>query len=165
MEENENAAKECIDENVHYVEVDAKAVFQSFDVLYDRAAILFITRKLTYVNWIKLWLNTIVSPNCVENIYAGPRGFYDVVFRSPEHRSALLAKVPMFFDKRLVQVMHWFLIVDYHALLKQECLVWVTVDCKHVFLWPLLLEVFSQMGKVLGSTHANATNKCRFCVL
>ena len=72
---NENAAEECIDENVHYVEVDAKAVFQSFDVLYDRAAILFITRKLTYVNWIKLWLNTIVSPNCVENIYAGTRGF------------------------------------------------------------------------------------------
>ena len=43
-----------------------------------------------------------MSPNCVENIYVGPRGFYDVVFQSPEHRSALLAKAPMFFDKRLV---------------------------------------------------------------
>ena len=165
VEENENAAKECNDEDVHDVDVDAKVVLQSFDVFYDRAVILFFTGKLPYINWIKQWLNTIVSPNCVENIYAGPRGFYDVVFRSPEHRSALLAKVPVFFDKRLVHVMQWSPVVDYHALLKQECPVWVTVDCKHAFLWPLLPELMSQMGKVLVSPHANATNKCRFCVL
>ena len=97
MEDNENEAKECIDEDVHDVDVDAKAVLQSFDVFYDRAVILFFTGKLPYINWIKQWLNTIVSPNCVENIYAGPQGFYDVVFRSPEHRSALLAKVSVFF--------------------------------------------------------------------
>ena len=54
-------------------------------------------------------------------IYAGPRGFYDVVFRSPEHRSALLANVPVFFDMRLVHVMQWSPVVDYNALLKQEC--------------------------------------------
>ena len=138
MEDNENEAKECTDEDVHDVDVDAKAVLQSFDVFYDRAVILFFTGKLPYFSWIKQWLNTIVSPNCVENIYAGPRGFYDVVFRSPEHRSALLAKVPVFFDKRLVHVMQWSPVVDYHALLKQECPVWVTVDCKHAFLWPLL---------------------------
>ena len=165
MEDNENEAKECIDDDVHDVDVDAKAVLQSFDVFYDRAVILFFTGKLPYISWIKQWLNTIVSPNCVENIYAGPRGFYDVVFRSPEHRSALLAKVPVFFDKRLVHVMQWSPVVDYHALLKQECPVWVTVDCKHAFLWPLLPELMSQMGKVLVSPHANATNKCRFCVL
>ena len=67
------------------------------------------------------------------NLYVGLRGFYDVVFRSPEHRSALLAKVPVFFDKRLVHVMQWSPVVDYHALLKQECPVWVIVDCKHAF--------------------------------
>ena len=39
------------------------------------------------------------------------------------------------------------------------------MDCKHAFLWPLLLELMSEMGKVLVSPHANATNKCRFCVL
>ena len=37
VEENENAAKECND-----VDVDAKAVLQSFDVFYDRAVILFL---------------------------------------------------------------------------------------------------------------------------
>ena len=116
MEDNENEAKECINEEVHDVDVDAKAVLQSFDVFYDRAVILFFTGKLPYINWIKQWLNTIVSPNCVENIYAGPRGFYDVVFRSPEQRSALLAKVPVFFDKRLVHVMQWSPVVDYHTL-------------------------------------------------
>ena len=40
VEENENAVKECIDEDVHDVEVDAKAVLQSFDVFYYRAVIL-----------------------------------------------------------------------------------------------------------------------------
>ena len=45
MEENENAAKECIEEDVHDVEVDAKAVVQSFDVFYDRAVILFFYRE------------------------------------------------------------------------------------------------------------------------
>ena len=57
------------------MEVDAKAVLQSFDVFYDRAVILFFTGKLPYINWIKQWLNTIVSPNCAKNICAGPQGF------------------------------------------------------------------------------------------
>ena len=59
MEDHENETKECIDEDVHDVTVNAKAVLHSFDV--------------------------------------GPRGFYDVVFHSPEHRSALLPKVLVFF--------------------------------------------------------------------
>ena len=80
MEDNENDAEECIDEDVHDVDVDAKAVLQSFDVFYDRVVILFFIGKLPYINWIKQWWNTIMSPNYVENIYAGPRGFYDVVF-------------------------------------------------------------------------------------
>ena len=108
----------CIDEDVHDVDVDAKAVLQSFDVFYDRAVILFFTGKLPYHNWIKQWLNTIVSSNCIENIYAGPRGFYDVVFRSSEHRSALLAKVLVFFDKRLVHVMQWSPVVDYFMIVR-----------------------------------------------
>ena len=84
VEENENEEKECIVEDVHDVEVDAKIVLQSFDVFYDDAVILFFTGKLPYINWIKQWLNTIVSPICVEKIYAGPQGFYHVVFRSPD---------------------------------------------------------------------------------
>ena len=36
MEDNENEAKECIDEDVHDVDVDAQAVLQSFDVFDDR---------------------------------------------------------------------------------------------------------------------------------
>ena len=71
----------------------------------------------------------------------------------------------MFFDKQLVHVMQWSPVVDYRALLKQECPVFVTLDCKHALLWPLLPELMSQMGKVLVSPNANATNKCRFCVL
>ena len=43
MEDNENEAKACIDEDVHDVDVDAKAMLQSFDVSYDHAVILFFT--------------------------------------------------------------------------------------------------------------------------
>ena len=129
VEENENATKECINEDVHDVEADAKAVLQSFDVFYDRMIILFFSGKLPYINLIKQWMNTIMSQNCVENIYAEPRGFYDVVFHSPQHRSALLAKVLLLFYKRLVCVMQWSPVVDYYALLKQECPIWVTLAC------------------------------------
>ena len=61
MDDNENEVKECIDEDVHDVDVDAKAVLQSFDVFYDHTGILFFIGKLPYINWIKQWLNTIVS--------------------------------------------------------------------------------------------------------
>ena len=53
MEDNENEAKECIDEDVHDVDVNAKVVLQFFDVFYDRAVILFFIGKLPYINWIK----------------------------------------------------------------------------------------------------------------
>ena len=45
-EEIENATKECIDQDMHYLKVDAKVVLQSFDVFIDRAIILLFTRKL-----------------------------------------------------------------------------------------------------------------------
>ena len=60
--------------------------------------------------------------------------------------------------------MQWSNIVDYHDLLKQECHLG-TMDCNHAFLWPLLLELMSQMDKVLVAQHADATNNCRFHVL
>ena len=94
-----------------------------------------------------------------------PRGFYDVVFWSPEHRVALLAKVPVFLEKKLVHIMEWSPIVDYDTLLKQQCPVWVTVDCKQSFLWSLFLDLMAQLGKVLVAPHANSINKCRFCML
>ena len=51
VEENENAANECIYESVHDVVVDAKVVLQSFDYFrYDCAVILSFTGKLPYIN-------------------------------------------------------------------------------------------------------------------
>ena len=102
-------------------------------------------------------------PNCVEDVYVGPRGFYDVVFRSSEHHTTLMAKVPIFFDRRLVHVMEWVLTVDYKDLLKQQCPIWVTVDCNNSesFFWDLLQELMSQIGKVLVAPHANSLNMLR----
>ena len=104
-------------------------------------------------------------PNCVEDVYVGPRGFYDVVFRLSKHRMALMAKVPIFFYRRLVHVMEWVPVVDYKDLLKQQCPIWVTVDCSNSFFWDLLPGLMSQIGKVLVAPHVNSLNKCRFCML
>ena len=71
-------------------------------------------------------------PNCVE-VYVGPRGFYDVVFGSSKYRTTVMAKVPIFFDRRLVHVMEWVPVVDYKDLLKQQCPFWVIIDCSNSF--------------------------------
>ena len=68
VKKNENVAKESIDEDVHDVEVYAKT-FCNLLMIYDHVVILFFIGKLLYISWIKQWLNTIVSLNCVENIY------------------------------------------------------------------------------------------------
>ena len=39
VEEHENETKECINEDVHDVEVDVQAMLLSFDVFSDRAGI------------------------------------------------------------------------------------------------------------------------------
>ncbi len=165
VKHNEEESRDCTDEDVKDVDIDTKSVLQSFDVFYDRAVILFFTGKLPLVSWIKQWLNTMLVPNCVEQVHVGPRGFFDVVFRSSEHRTALLAKVPLFFDRRLVHVMQWAPMVDYDVLLKQQCPVWVSVDCNHSFLWSLLPELMAKIGKVLVAPQPHSSNKRRFCML
>ena len=67
-----------------------------------------------------------------------------------------MAKVPIFLYRRLVHVMEWVPAVDYKDLLKQQCLIWVTFDCNNSFIWDLLLELMSQIGKVLVGPHANS---------
>ena len=39
--------------------------------------------------------------------------------------------IEVHFDKRLLNVMQWSPVVDYHALLKKECLVGVTMDTQN----------------------------------
>ena len=165
MEKNEKDAKDCVEEDVVEVVMETNSMLATFDRFYDRGVILYFTSKLPLVSWIKQWLNSFIMPNCVEDVYVGPRGFYDVVFRSSEHRTTLMAKVPIFFDRRLVHVMEWVPVVDYKDLLKQQCPIWVTVDCSNSFFWDLLPGLMSQIGKVLVAPHVNSLNKCRFCML
>ena len=58
--------------NVTDMTANVQVVLLSFDVFYDREVIYyFFVGKLPFVNWIKQSLNTIVSQNGVEKIYAG----------------------------------------------------------------------------------------------
>ena len=90
-------AKECVEEDVVEMVIVTKSMLTTFDKFYDRGVILYFTIKLPLVSWIKLWLNSFVMHNCVEDVYVGRIGFYDVVFLSSEYCTAFKAKVPIFF--------------------------------------------------------------------
>ena len=113
--------------------METNSMLATFDRFCDRGVILYFTRKLPLVSWIKQWLNSFIMPNCVEDMYVVPRGFYNVVFRSSEHCTALMAKVPIFFDRRFVNVMQWVPVLDYKDLVKY------TVQ----FGWPLIVATHS----------------------
>ena len=90
VKHNEEETKDCDEEEVMDVKMDTKSVLQSLCAFYDQAIILFFTCKFPFVSWIKQWLNSMIGPNCVENVHVGPKGFYDIVFRSSKHHHSVL---------------------------------------------------------------------------
>ena len=72
-------AKDCVEEDVVEVVMETNSMLATFDRFCDRGVILYFTRKLPLVLWIKQWLNSFIMPNCVEDMYVVPRGFYNVV--------------------------------------------------------------------------------------
>ena len=57
------------------VMIETKSMLATLDKSYDRGVILYFTFKLPLVSSIKLWFNSFITPNCVEHVYASPRGF------------------------------------------------------------------------------------------
>ena len=48
---------------------------------------------------------------------------------SQEYKEKLLNKLPVFYEKSLVHIVPWRPLVEYQYILKQECPVWVEVEC------------------------------------
>ena len=65
---------------------------------------------------------------CVQDVYAGPRGFYEVVLVSQGYKKKLLNKLPVCYEKSLVHIVLWRPLVEYQYILKKKCLIWVEVE-------------------------------------
>ena len=64
------------------VEIDKKEFLGSFANFIDRGVTLFFTGKIPFLWRVKQWLRGILQADCVQNVYAGPHGFYEVVLVS-----------------------------------------------------------------------------------
>ena len=53
------------------------------------------------------WLNVMLGRNTVEDAYKGPRGFFEVIFRTKEQRDRLLSRIPVFFNNKMVNIVPW----------------------------------------------------------
>ena len=63
---------------------------------------MFFTGKIPFLPWVKQSVqNVIHHGDCVENIYAGSHGFYEVVLQSLELRDQLLEGYQFFIGQVL----------------------------------------------------------------
>ena len=100
----------------------------------------------------------------MEDVFAGPRGFYEVILLSHEIRDKLFNHLPVVYQRGFVHVVSWRPVVEYQDILKQECPVWVEVDWKNIVVWPLLKSSMEKLGKVLVPPRANSLNRHRMCL-
>ena len=138
------------------VEVD---ILKAFSMFHDRGIICFFTGKIPLVDWVRQWLNGMVGRNTVEDVYKGPRGFFEVIFRTEEQRDRLLSRIPVFFNNKLVYIVPWRPLAEFEEILKQECPIWVEVECKFSFFWPIIQSVMEHFGKVIVAPNPKA--RCR----
>jgi hypothetical protein len=90
---------------------------------------------------------------------------FEVIFRTEEQRDRLLARLPVFFNNKLVYIVSWQPLAEFEEILKQECPIWVEVECKFSFLWPILQSVMEQLGKVIVVPNPKAHNRYRLSML
>ena len=147
------------------VEMPRREILKAFSMFHERGIICFFTGKIPLVHWVAQWLNAMVGRNSVEDVYKGPRGFFEVVFRTEEQRDRLLSRVPVFYNSNLVYIVPWRPLAEFQEILKQECPIWVEVECKFSFLWPIIQGVMEQLGKVIVAPNAKAYNRYKLCML
>ena len=91
------------------------------------------------------WLNVMVGRNTVEDVYKGPRGFIEVIFRIEEQRDRLLSRIPVFVNNKLVYIVPWRPLAELEEILKQKCPIWVEADVTlvpHVVAYAAFLRRF-----------------------
>ena len=70
------------------------------------------------VRWFTQWLNVMVGRNSVEDVYKGPHGFFEVIFRTEEQRDRLLSRLQVFYNNNLVYIVPWKPLAKFQETLK-----------------------------------------------
>ena len=71
------------------VKMPRREILKAFSMFHKRGIVCFFTGK-NPLHWVAQWLNAMVGRNNVEDVYKGPRGFFEVVFRTKEQRDRSL---------------------------------------------------------------------------
>ena len=165
LPDNDDVLANAESEDIVEVELPRKDILKAFSMFHDRGIICFFTGKIPIIDWVRQWLNAMVGRNSVEDVYKGPRGFFEVIFRTEEQRDRLLSRLPVFFNNNLVYIVPWRPLAEFEEILKQECPIWVEVECKFSFLWPIIQSVMEKLGKVIVAPNSKAHNRYRLCML
>ena len=165
LPDDEEILVDAMTDDIVEVELPRKDILKAFSMFHDRGIICFFTGKIPLVDWVRQWLNVMVGRNTVEDVYKGPRGFFEVIFCTEEQRDRLLSRIPVFFNNKLVYIVPWRPLAEFEEILKQECPIWVEVECKFSFLWPIIQRVMEQLGKVIVAPNPKARNRYRLCML
>ena len=64
------------------VEMPRREILKTLSMFHERGIICSFMGKNPFIHWVTQWLNTMVGKNNVEDVYKGPRGFFEVVFRT-----------------------------------------------------------------------------------
>ncbi|MCO5594134.1 hypothetical protein L7F22_048155 [Adiantum nelumboides] len=126
------------EDDVLHAPNDTKDALRAFTRFTDNACILFVTGRLPSALLLRRWLNAIIKGDIVEEIFEGPRGFYEVLFKSMQARNAVLESVPLFYEGQLVHTVPWRPLAEFQDILKQECPIWVEVQQCPAMYWDLL---------------------------
>ena len=85
-----------------------REILKAFSMFHERGIICFFIGKNPFkVHWVAQWRNAMVGRNSVEDVYKGPRVFFEVIFRTEEQWDKLLSRMPVFYDNNLVYVVPW----------------------------------------------------------
>ncbi|MCO5555945.1 hypothetical protein L7F22_009489 [Adiantum nelumboides] len=162
---NESKAVDIPENDVLEVTMDTPRVLQVLTAFHEKAAIFFFTGRLPPMHRIRQWLNFLLQSDAIDEIFDGPRGFFEIMFKTPEARQLALQKVPLFFDGQLVHAVPWRPLAEFQEILKQECPIWVEVESCPAMYWPLLHEAMQSLGKVLVPPRSRSNNRNRLCML
>ena len=163
--DDEEILVDAMTDDIVEVELLHKDILKAFSMFHDRGIICFFTGNISLVDWVRQWLNVMVGRNTMEDVYKCPRGFFEVIFRTEEQRDRLLSRIPVFFNNKLVYIVPWRPLAELEEILKQECPIWVDVECKFSFLWPIIQRVMEQLGKVIVAPNPKTRNRYRLCML
>ena len=73
--------------------------------------------------------------------------------------------MPIFYHNNLVCIVPWRSLAKFQEILKQQYPIWVEVDCKFSFLWPIIQGVMELLGKVMVGPNAKADNRYKLRIL